>query len=142
MTSQSRAVLGIALTPVLALASAAPVAAGTTAAAAASTAAPMVEKRAPGLWGARTLHAPNPNPASASGGLNALVSAGNGTLVSLTGDGLSRSTRIRPAGSTGWLPSRPGRTPAGTTPSWCRSATARCAWPGVPSVPTTTTTTG
>ncbi|MFH8694306.1 VCBS repeat-containing protein [Streptomyces sp. PAN_FS17] len=103
MTSQSRAVLGIALTPVLALASAAPVAAGTTAAAAASTAAPTVEKRAPGLWGARTLHAPNPNPASASGGLNALVSAGNGTLVSLTGDGLSRSTRIRPAGSTGWL---------------------------------------
>lgn len=103
MTSQSRAVLGIALTPVLALASAAPVAAGPTAAAAASTAAPTVEKRAPGLWGTRTMHAPNPNPVSASGGLNALVSAGNGTLVSLTGDGLSRSTRIRPAGNTGWL---------------------------------------
>ncbi|MFE7440278.1 FG-GAP repeat domain-containing protein [Streptomyces chartreusis] len=103
MTSQSRAVLGIALTPVLALASAAPVAAGPTAAAAASTAAPTVEKRAPGLWGTRTLYAPNPDPVSASGGLNALVSAGNGTLVSLTGDGLSRSTRIRPAGSTGWL---------------------------------------
>lgn len=103
MTSQSRAVLGIALTPVLALACTAPAAAGTTATAAAGTAAPTVEKRAPGLWGTRALHAPNPNPASASGGLNALVSAGNGTLVSLTGDGLSRSTRVRPAGSTGWL---------------------------------------
>ncbi|MEU8757098.1 VCBS repeat-containing protein [Streptomyces chartreusis] len=106
MTSQSRAVLGIALTPVLALACTAPAAAGTTATATTGTAAPTVDKRAPGLWETRTLHAPNPNPASASGGLNALVSAGNGTLVSLTGDGLSRSTRIRPAGSTGWLAPR------------------------------------
>ncbi|WP_405576714.1 FG-GAP repeat domain-containing protein [Streptomyces sp. NBC_01092] len=111
MTSQSRAVLGIALTPVLALTAAAPAAAHTTAAASAAdstaqavgTAQAAVGTRAPGPWGARALHAANPNPASASGGLNALVSAGNGALVSLTGDGLSRSTRIRPAGSTGWL---------------------------------------
>ncbi|WP_369244252.1 FG-GAP repeat domain-containing protein [Streptomyces sp. R41] len=106
MTSQSRAMLGIALTPVLALAAAAPApaAAHTTATTAAVGTAPAaVGTRAPGPWGTRTLHAPNPNPASASGGLNALVPAGNGALVSLTGDGLSRSTRIRPAGSTGWL---------------------------------------
>ncbi|MFI5685431.1 FG-GAP repeat domain-containing protein [Streptomyces sp. NPDC051636] len=108
MTSQSRAVLGIALTPVLALAAATPAAAHTTASAAATgttagTASAAVETRAPGPWGTRTLHAPNPDPASASGGLNALVSAGDGALVSLTGDGLSRSTRIRPAGSTRWL---------------------------------------
>ncbi|MFF2408195.1 FG-GAP repeat domain-containing protein [Streptomyces sp. NPDC058092] len=113
MTSQSRAVLGIALTPVLALAAAAPAAAHTTATAAgaatgttataAGTASAAVGTPAPGPWGTRTLHAPNPNPASASGGLNALESAGNGALVSLTGDGLSRSTRIRPAGSTRWL---------------------------------------
>ncbi|MFG2476655.1 FG-GAP repeat domain-containing protein [Streptomyces fagopyri] len=111
MTSQFRAVLGIALTPVLALAAAAPAAAHTTATAAATgtaaaatgTAPAAVETRAPGPWDTRTLHAPNPNPASASGGVNALESAGNGALVSLTGDGLSRSTRIRPAGSTRWL---------------------------------------
>ncbi|MGD1217061.1 FG-GAP repeat domain-containing protein [Streptomyces krungchingensis] len=116
MTSQSRAVLGIALTPVLALGAAAPATAHTTAAAtgtsaeavgtaatAVGTAATAVDTRAPGPWGTRTLHTQNPNPGSASGGLNALVSAGNGALVSLTGDALSRSTRIRPAGSTGWL---------------------------------------
>ncbi|MGW0765368.1 FG-GAP repeat domain-containing protein [Streptomyces sp. NPDC002676] len=111
MTAQSRAVLGIALTPVLALAAAAPAAAHTTATAAATgttatgadTAPAAVGTRAPGPWGTRTLHAPNPDPASASGGLNALVSAGNGAVVSLTGDGLSRFTRIRPAGSTRWL---------------------------------------
>lgn len=111
MTSQSRAALGIALTSVLALAAAAPAAAHTTITAAATgttataagTAPATVETRAPGPWGTHTLHAPNPNPASASGGLNALESAGNGALVSLTGDGLSRSTRIRPAGSTRWL---------------------------------------
>ncbi|RPK48204.1 FG-GAP repeat protein [Streptomyces sp. ADI92-24] len=113
MTSQSRAVLGIVLTPVLALAVAAPAAAHTTApavgatahttATATSTAPAAVETRAPGPWGTRTLHAPNPDPASTSGGLNALESAGNGALVSLTGDGLSRSTRIRTAGSTRWL---------------------------------------
>ncbi|MEW2164314.1 VCBS repeat-containing protein [Streptomyces sp. NPDC007084] len=119
MTSQFRAVLGTALTPVLALTAAAPAAAHTTPTAAvaatgasatatgtgtATGAAPAaVETRAPGPWGARALHAPNPAPASASGGLNALESAGNGALVSLTGDGLSRSTRIRPAGSTRWL---------------------------------------
>lgn len=111
MTSQFRAVLGIALTPVLALAAAAPAAAHTTPTAAATgttatatgTAPAAVETRAPGPWGTRTLHAPNPNPVSASGGVNALESAGNGALVSLTGDGLSRSTRIRPAGSTRWL---------------------------------------
>ncbi|MFJ9680043.1 FG-GAP repeat domain-containing protein [Streptomyces sp. NPDC101194] len=107
MTSQSRVVLGIALTPVLALAAAAPAAARPTATiaapAAGTTATAAVETRAPGPWGTRTLHAPSPDPASASGGLNALESAGNGALVSLTGDGLSRSTRIRPAGSTRWL---------------------------------------
>ncbi|MGW1774786.1 FG-GAP repeat domain-containing protein [Streptomyces sp. NPDC002104] len=118
MTSYSRALLGIALTPVLALAAAAPAvaaapAAGTAAAADATTAADALAAaaapaaaaatRAPGPWGASTLHAPSPDPASASGGLNALVSAGNGALVSLTGDGLSRSTRIRPAGATSWL---------------------------------------
>ncbi|MEU6817347.1 VCBS repeat-containing protein [Streptomyces sp. NPDC046860] len=112
MTSQFRAVLGIALTPVLALAAAAPAAAahttltaaatGTTATVGGTTPA-AVETRAPGPWGTRTPHAPNPDPVSASGGVNALESAGNGALVSLTGDGLSRSTRIRPAGSTGWL---------------------------------------
>ncbi|MFF3212526.1 hypothetical protein ACFYYB_17880 [Streptomyces sp. NPDC002886] len=31
------------------------------------------------------------------------MSAGNGAVVSLTNDGLSRATRIRPAGSTAWL---------------------------------------
>ncbi|MFE5813808.1 FG-GAP repeat domain-containing protein [Streptomyces sp. NPDC056479] len=109
MTSQSRAVLGIALTPVLALSAAAPAVAGATATASATgttataSAAAAVETRAPGPWGTRALHAANPNADSASGGLNALVSAGNGALVSLTGDGLSRSTRIRPAGATGWL---------------------------------------
>ncbi|MEU9476069.1 VCBS repeat-containing protein [Streptomyces sp. NPDC048191] len=109
MTSQSRAVLGIALTPVLALAAATPAAAHSTAAAtdttatAAGTTQVTVGTRAPGPWGTRTLHAPSPDPTSASGGLNALVSAGDGALVSLTGDGLSRSTRIRPAGSTHWL---------------------------------------
>ncbi|MER5360861.1 VCBS repeat-containing protein [Streptomyces sp. NPDC002785] len=110
MTSQSRAVLGIALTSVLALASAAPAAAHTTATAAGAATGTTVTAAgtAPaavgtGPWGTRTLHAPNPNPASASGGLNALESAGNGALVSLTGDGLSRSTRIRAAGSTSWL---------------------------------------
>ncbi|WLQ42169.1 VCBS repeat-containing protein [Streptomyces laculatispora] len=113
MTSQSRAVLGIVLAPVLALAVAAPAAAHTTApavgatahttATATSTAPAAVETRAPGPWGTRTPHAPNPDPASASGGLNALESARNGALVSLTGDGLSRSTRIRTAGSTRWL---------------------------------------
>lgn len=108
MTSQTspyRVVLGIALTPVLALAAAAPAAAHPAAAGTATgtTAATAVETRAPGPWGARTLHAANPVPASASGGLNVLESAGNGALVSLTGDGLSRSTRIRPAGGTRWL---------------------------------------
>ncbi|MER6435377.1 VCBS repeat-containing protein [Streptomyces sp. NPDC001185] len=118
MTSQFRAVLGIALTPVLALAAAAPAAATTAAApaapaatgttptataAATGTAPATVETRAPGPWGTRTLHAANPNPGFSSGGVNALESAGNGALVSLTGDGLSRSTRIRPAGSTNWL---------------------------------------
>ncbi|MFD7716275.1 FG-GAP repeat domain-containing protein [Streptomyces sp. NPDC059814] len=119
MTSQSRAVLGIVLTPVLALAAAAPAAAHNTATAAAhatakavgaatgttatATTQAAVETRAPGPWGTSTPHAPNPDPASASGGLNALESAGNGALVSLTGDGLSRSTRIRTAGSTRWL---------------------------------------
>ncbi|MER8083668.1 VCBS repeat-containing protein [Streptomyces sp. NPDC094048] len=103
MTSQSRVVLGIALTPILALAATAPAAAHRTAAATGTTATAAVESRAPGPWGTRTLHAANPDPASASGGLNALESAGNGALVSLTGDGLSRSTRIRPAGSTSWL---------------------------------------
>ncbi|WP_225832956.1 VCBS repeat-containing protein [Streptomyces sp. NK08204] len=103
MTSQSRTVLGIALTSVLALTAGAPAAAHTTAAATGTTAPVTVETRAPGAWGTRTLHAANPDPASASGGLNALVSAADGTLVSLTGDSLSRSTRIRPAGSTGWL---------------------------------------
>ncbi|MFF1499274.1 FG-GAP repeat domain-containing protein [Streptomyces sp. NPDC058316] len=103
MTSQSRVVLGIALTPILALAATAPAAAHPTAAATGTTATAAVETRAPGPWGTRTLHAANPDPASASGGLNALESAGNGALVSLTGDGLSRSTRIRPAGSTSWL---------------------------------------
>ncbi|GAA2440464.1 VCBS repeat-containing protein [Streptomyces glaucus] len=98
MTSQSRAVLGIALTPVLALTAAVPATAHTTAAAAGAAPA-AVGTRAPGPWGARTPHTPD----SASGGLNALVSAGNGALVSLTGGGLSRSTRIRPAGSTRWL---------------------------------------
>ncbi|MEU1528270.1 FG-GAP repeat domain-containing protein [Streptomyces fagopyri] len=111
MTSQFRAVLGIALTPVLALAAAAPAAAQTTAGVAATGttatatgAAPAaVETGAPGPWGTRTPHAPNPNPVSTSGGVSTLESAGNGALVSLTGDGLSRSTRIRPAGSTRWL---------------------------------------
>ncbi|WP_405831665.1 FG-GAP repeat domain-containing protein [Streptomyces sp. NBC_01176] len=103
MTSQFRAVLGIALTPVLALAAAAPAAATGTTAKATGTAPATVETRAPGPWGTRTLHAPNPDPVSSSGGVNALESAGNGALVSLTGDGLSRSTRIRPAGSTRWL---------------------------------------
>ncbi|MFE5137948.1 FG-GAP repeat domain-containing protein [Streptomyces fagopyri] len=111
MTSQFRAVLGIALTPVLALAAAAPAAAHTTAAVAATgttakaagTASAAVETGAPGPWGTRTTHAPNPNPVSASGGVSTLESAGNGALVSLTGDGPSRSTRIRPAGSTRWL---------------------------------------
>lgn len=107
MTSQTspyRVVLGIALTPVLALAAAAPAAAHPAAAATAAstatgtTAAAAVETRAPGPWGSRTLHAANPVPASASGGLNVLESAGDGALVSLTGDGLSRSTRIRLAG--------------------------------------------
>lgn len=116
-TSYSRALLGIALTPVLVLAAAASAAAGTatatgtgnatataTGTAPATDAAPAAAAtRAPGPWGTSVLHAPNPDPASSSGGLNALVSAGNGTLVSLTGDGLSRSTRIRPAGSTTWL---------------------------------------
>jgi hypothetical protein len=105
MTSQSRAVLGIALTPVLALASAAPAAANATASATA-TATATAETRAPGPWGARALHAANPDPASASGGLYSVVSAGNGALVSLTGDGLSRFTRVRPAGSSGWLAPR------------------------------------
>ncbi|MFF9507057.1 FG-GAP repeat domain-containing protein [Streptomyces sp. NPDC014724] len=105
MTSHSRVVLGIALTPILALAAAAPAAAHPTAtvAAAGATATAAVETRVPGPWGTRTLHAPSPDPASASGGLYALESAGDGALVSLTGDGLSRSTRIRPAGSTRWL---------------------------------------
>ncbi|MEU5537656.1 VCBS repeat-containing protein [Streptomyces sp. NPDC020362] len=111
MTAQSRAVLGIALTPVLALVATAPATAHTTATAAATgttatavgTAPAAIETRAPGPWGTRTLHTPNPDPASASGGLNALVSAGNGAVVSLTGDGLSRSTRIRTAGSSSWL---------------------------------------
>ncbi|WP_327254379.1 FG-GAP repeat domain-containing protein [Streptomyces sp. NBC_01244] len=106
MTSYSRALLGIALTPVLALAAAAPVAAQTATATAADTAPAAAAARTPGPWGAGALHAANPNPGSASGGLNALVAAGNGALVSLTGDGLSRSTRIRPAGSTGWLAPR------------------------------------
>ncbi|WP_158101811.1 FG-GAP repeat domain-containing protein [Streptomyces swartbergensis] len=117
MTSQSRAVLGIALTPVFALAATDPAAAHTTTAtattatstattatataAAAGTAAATVETRAPGPWGTRALHAPGPHPGTASGGLNTLVSAGDGALVSLTHDG--RSTRIRPAGSTRWL---------------------------------------
>lgn len=110
MTSYSRAVLGLALVPVLALAAAAPAGAHTATATAptADTAPAAAEPaaaatRAPGPWGTRTQHAPSPDPASASGGLNALVSAGNGALVSLTGDGLSRSTRIRPSGSTTWL---------------------------------------
>ncbi|MEU9992729.1 VCBS repeat-containing protein [Streptomyces sp. NPDC048045] len=124
MTAQSRAVLGIALTPVLALAAAAPAAAHaapaatgttatgtratattatTTATAIGTTATAAGGTRAPGPWGTRSLHSPNPDPASASGGLNALVSAGNGAVVSLTGDGISRSTRIRPADSTRWL---------------------------------------
>ncbi|MFJ8630858.1 hypothetical protein [Streptomyces sp. NPDC093568] len=103
MTAQSRAVLGIALTPVLALASAA---IGQTPAPTAATAAAAAETRAPGPWGARTLHAANPDPASASGGLYTLVAGGHGTLVSLTGDGLSRFTRVRPVGSTGWLTPR------------------------------------
>ncbi|MGW0884555.1 FG-GAP repeat domain-containing protein [Streptomyces sp. NPDC002671] len=110
MTAQSRAVLGIALTPVLALAATAPAAAHTTATAAATgttataagTAPAAVGTRAPGPWGTRTLHASNPDPGSVSGGVVALVSAGNGALVSLT-DGHSRFTRIRPAGSTSWL---------------------------------------
>lgn len=113
MTSQFRAVLGIALTPVLALAAAAPAAATTAAApaapaatgttAASGTAPATVETHAPGPWGTRILHAPSPDPVSSSGGVNALESAGNGALVSLTGDGLSRTTRVRPAGSTRWL---------------------------------------
>ncbi|MGQ7750513.1 FG-GAP repeat domain-containing protein [Streptomyces sp. WC2508] len=112
MTSQTspyRVVLGIALTPVLALAAAAPAAAHPAATATAAstatgtTAAAAVETRAPGPWGSRTPHAANPVPGSASGGLNVLESAGDGALVSLTGDGLSRSTRIRPAGGTRWL---------------------------------------
>ncbi|MEU0034969.1 VCBS repeat-containing protein [Streptomyces sp. NPDC006333] len=103
MTSQFHAVLGIALTPVLALAAAAPAEATGTTAKATGTAPATVETRAPGPWGTRTLHAPNPDPVSSSGGVNAFESAGNGALVSLTGDGLSRSTRIRPAGSTRWL---------------------------------------
>ncbi|MFZ3499553.1 hypothetical protein ACODT5_41190 [Streptomyces sp. 5.8] len=120
MTSYSRAVLGIALTPVLALVAAAPVAAQSAAqtaaaapaadhtatATAAGTAPAAGATLVPGPWGASTLHTPDPDPASSSGGVNALVSAGNGALVSLTGDGLSRSTRIRPAGSTGWLAAR------------------------------------
>ncbi|MPY64183.1 FG-GAP repeat domain-containing protein [Streptomyces spongiae] len=110
MTSQSRAVLGIALTPVLALAAVTPAAAHTTATAAETTATATdttataaAATRTPGPWGTSTLHASNPDPASAGNGLTALVSAGNGAVVSLTGDGLSRSTRIRPAGSTSWL---------------------------------------
>lgn len=107
MTSQFRVVLGIALTPVLALAAAAPAAAHTTAGVAATgttaTATSAVETGAPGPWGTRTSYVPNPNPVSASGGVSTLETAGNGALVSLTGDGLSRSTRIRPAGSTRWL---------------------------------------
>lgn len=108
MTSYSRAVLGIALTPVLALVAAVPASAADTATATTATtadAAPAAAAaaRVPGPWGAGAQHAPSPNPGSASGGLNALVSAGNGALVSLTGDGLSRSTRIRPTGAAGWL---------------------------------------
>ncbi|MET9680635.1 FG-GAP repeat domain-containing protein [Streptomyces coeruleorubidus] len=113
MTSQSRAVLGIALTPVFALAAADLAAAHTTATAtgtttataatatAAGAAVAAVETRAPGPWGTRALHAPAPRPGEASGGLSALVSAGDGAVVSLTHDG--RATRIRPAGSTRWL---------------------------------------
>ncbi|MGW3494297.1 FG-GAP repeat domain-containing protein [Streptomyces sp. NPDC001020] len=92
MISHFRAVLGIALTPVLTLAAVAPAAAQTTATAAATatTATTTADKRAPGPWGTRTAHAP--------GSLSALVSAKNGTLVSL-----ANGTRIRPAGSTRWL---------------------------------------
>ncbi|MFE4637661.1 FG-GAP repeat domain-containing protein [Streptomyces sp. NPDC056773] len=107
---RSRTVLGLALTPVLAFAAAAPASAATVPpaadaapVAADAAAAAAAAARVPGPWGSSSQHAPNPNPGSASGGLNALVSAGNGALVSLTGDGLSRSTRIRPAGSTSWL---------------------------------------
>ncbi|MEU6546222.1 VCBS repeat-containing protein [Streptomyces sp. NPDC046859] len=103
MTTQSRVVLGIALTPVLTLAAVTPATAQPAAAGTGSATTVTVDRRAPGPWGTRTQLAPNPTPGSASGGLNALVSAGNGTLVALTGDGLSRSTRVRPAGSTRWL---------------------------------------
>ncbi|MBQ0999617.1 VCBS repeat-containing protein [Streptomyces sp. RK62] len=103
MTTQGRAVLGLALTPVLTLAAVTPATAQPTAAPAGATTAVTADQRAPGPWATRTQLAPSPTPGSASGGLNALVAAGNGTLVALTGDALSRSTRIRPAGGTRWL---------------------------------------
>ncbi|WP_256103223.1 VCBS repeat-containing protein [Streptomyces sp. ODS05-4] len=124
--ARRRALLGLALTPALVLAAAVPAPAASSASpgpaarpaaaapAAAQAAGPVTvpdQRRAPGSWGAgaRVI-----DPAAAHNTLLDLVSAGNGTLVSLTLAPGGYATRVRPAGATGWLAPKHWASTAGT----------------------------
>lgn len=100
MTVQSRTMLGVALTPVLAMALAAPTA---FAAPTAATAAPDPAQDAASTAAASNAPVqlgPWTKPTRLDRSITKMVTAQNGTVVALSGDTVLR----RPAGATGWLP--------------------------------------
>ncbi|MEV7419204.1 VCBS repeat-containing protein [Streptomyces sp. NPDC089919] len=111
MSQQSRAVIGLALTPVLALAAAAPAALAAPGTTAAATAAAATSPLVLGPWStAKEL--------AATTHVLGMRNTKGGTVVALleqkAADGTRVVTQVRPAGSTTWLAAQPAPSAAGT----------------------------